>query len=300
MPERQTLLITGGSGYLGRHLTARAATAFQVAATYRTHPQHLTAGQPLLLDLTQRDAVLRQITALAPQAIIHTAAINPGAGQETAMMQVNVDGSRYVAEAAVAVGARLVHVSTDVIHNGRQAPYDDAAPPTPLNTYGRSKAEAEAVIMGLDPTATLVRTSLIYGLDTIDRSTAGFVARLQAGQPLVLFTDVIRQPIWVESLAAALLALLNRPWSGPLNVAGAQALSRAAFGQTMLAWWGVETHGLLQSGRAADVEPAIPLDLRLTLTRAEYLLQMHFPGVDEICTQESARRQGHPASRTPS
>jgi dTDP-4-dehydrorhamnose reductase len=289
MTAKRTLLITGGSGYLGRHLTVRATEAFQVYTTYRTHPRQIKAGQPLPLNLTQRDDVLRLMTTLSPQAIIHTAAVNPGRGSEAEMMQVNVAGARYIAEAAVAVGARLVHLSSDVVHSGRHAPYDDATPPTPCNEYACSKAAAEAAVTAVDATAAIVRTSLIYGLDEIDHSTAGFVARLQAGQPLVLFSDVVRQPIWVESLAAALLKLVALPWAGTLNVAGRQALTRAAFGRRMLAWWSIDTRGLLQTGRAADIADTIPLDLRLTVTRAEQLLHMTFPGVDEVLAQAAAR-----------
>ena len=285
---KRTLLITGGSGYLGRHLTVRATDAFQVYTTYHTHPRQIKAGQPLPLDLTWRDDVLRVITTLAPQAIIHTAAINPGAGSEAEMMRVNATGARYVAEAAVAVGARLIHLSSDVIHSGRHAPYDDASPPTPLNGYARSKAAAEAAVAAVDPTAAMVRTSLIYGLSEIDSGTASFVARLQAGQPLVLFSDAVRQPIWVESLATALLKLLDQPWAGPLNVVGRQVLTREAFGRRMLAWWGIDTRGLLQTARAADLSDTIPLDLRLTVTRAEHLLHMTFPGVDEVLAQAVA------------
>ena len=289
MAAKRTLLITGGSGYLGRHLTVRATDAFQVYTTYHTHSQQITAGQPLLLDLTQRDDVLHLITALSPQAIIHTAAITPGGGSEAEMMQVNVAGAHYVAEAAVAVGARLVHLSSDVVHSGRHAPYDDGAPPTPLNGYARSKAAAEAAVTAVDATAALVRPSLIYGLDEVDSGTASFVARLQTGQPLVLFSDAVRQPIWVESLVTALLKLVDQPWAGPLNVAGRQVLTREAFGRRMLAWWGIDTRGLLQTARAADISDTIPLDLRLTVTRAEHLLHMTFPGVDEVLAQAAAQ-----------
>ena len=289
MATKRTLLITGGSGYLGRCLTVRATDAFQVYTTYHTHPQQIKAGQPLPLDLTQRDDVLRVITALSPQAIIHTAAITPGGGSEAEMMRVNTAGARYVAEAGVAVGARLVHLSSDVVHSGRHGPYDDAAPPTPLNGYACSKAAAEAAVTAVDTTATIVRPSLIYGLDEVDSGTASFVARLQAGQPLVLFSDAVRQPIWVESLAAALLKLVDHPWAGTLNVAGRQVLSREAFGRRMLAWWGIDTRDLLQIGRAADISDTIPLDLRLIVTKAEHLLHMTFPGVDEVFAQAAAQ-----------
>lgn len=285
MRHKKTLLITGGSGYLGQHLTARAVEAFEVFTTYSTHAGQIKAGHPLPLDLADREAVLRLIADLAPQAIIHTAAINPGRGSDEAMRRINADGSRYITEAAAAAGARLVHVSTDVVHDGRHAPYADDARPTPLNEYGRSKAAAEAVVAEITPQAAIVRTSLIYGLTEMDRGTEGFVKKLEAGQPLLLFNDVIRQPVWVDSLAEALLKLVATDFAGILNVAGRQALTREEFGRRMLAWWQVDPRGLLQSGRAADISETIPLDLRLSINRAEQLLQMTLPGVDEVLAQ---------------
>ncbi|MBE7554136.1 MAG: sugar nucleotide-binding protein [Anaerolineales bacterium] len=287
MRRKKTLLITGGSGYLGRHLTAKAVEAFEVFTTYSTLAGQIKAGRPLPLDLTDREAVLRLIANLAPQAIIHTAAINPGRGDDEAMRRVNADGSRYVAEGAAAAGARLVHVSTDVVHDGRHAPYADEARPTPVNEYGRSKAAAEAVVAEVAPQAAIVRTSLIYGLTEMDRGTESFVKRLEAGQPLVLFSDVIRQPVWVDSLAEALLKLVEIDFAGILNVAGRQALTREEFGRRMLAWWQVDPRGLLQSGCATDVSDTIPLDLRLNISKAEQLLQMSLPGVDEVVTRAS-------------
>ncbi|MBN1221321.1 MAG: sugar nucleotide-binding protein [Anaerolineae bacterium] len=282
--KAKTLLISGGSGYLGRRLCARAIETFDVYTTYSTHPGQVQAGEPLPLRLLDRERVLRLITDLAPDTIIHTAAINPGS-DEALMMQVNADGSCYVAEAALAVGARLVHVSTDVVHNGRHAPYRDDAPPSPLNTYGRSKAAAEAAVARVNPQAAMVRTSLIYGLEEMDRGTAGFVERLKNGQPLVLFNDVIRQPVWVETLSEALLKLTGVEFGGILNVGGRQALTREEFAHRMLAWWRVDPLGLLQSGRAADISHTISLDLRLLVSKAEQLLQMTFPGVDDVLAQ---------------
>jgi uncharacterized protein YbjT (DUF2867 family) len=105
---------------------------------------------------------------------------------------------------------------------------------------------------------------------------------------------VVRQPVWVETLAEALLKLVdaNAGFAGILNVAGRQALTREEFGQRLLAWWGVEAGFLLHSGQAADISETIPLDLRLTVTKAEQLLQMIFPGVDEVLALEEAKRRG--------
>jgi dTDP-4-dehydrorhamnose reductase len=283
-----TILLTGASGYLGQHLALRAAARCQLYSAYSRQPNKITAGQPVKLDLTGRAEVLALVRQIRPQAIIHAAAINPGHGDAATMWRVNVEGSRYVAEAAVEVGARLVAVSTDVVHDGQAAPYADDAPPSPLNDYGRSKAAAEAAIMAVDPTAAIVRTSLIYGLARMDRGTESFVERLAAGEPLLLFSDVVRNPVWVESLAEALLRLVANNYAGLLNVAGRQALTREAFGRRMLAYWQVDPGDQLSAVCAAEISATIPLDLRLAVDQAERLLGMTFPGVDEVLASVSA------------
>lgn len=284
----KTLLLTGASGYLGQHVAVRAAEKYDLYAAFGANPAGITAGQPVSLDLADRATVHQTVNRLNPQAIIHAAAINPGSGDAAAMQRINVDGSRYLAEAAAATGARFVFVSTDVVHSGLTPPYADDASPTPINDYGRSKAAAEAIITQIDPLAVIVRTSLIYGLERMDRGTAGFVERLEAGQTLTLFNDVIRQPIWVESLAEALLKLVELDFAGTLNVVGRQALSRDAFGRRLLAYWGIDAGSLVQSGRGADVSATIPLDLRLTYSQAEQLLQMTLYGVDDVLAMKAA------------
>ncbi len=284
--DAKKILITGGSGYLGRHLCARAVKTHTVFTTYHTHPNNVKAGEAVRLDLTDQTVVLDVVRRLAPQAIIHTAATNPGQGDEQIMMQVNVEGSRHVAKAAAAVGARLVYVSTDVVHDGRHAPYVDDAPPAPINAYGRSKAAAERVVAEIDSQAVMARTSLIYGLEEMDRGTTGFVERLQRGEPLVLFNDVIRQPVWVENLAEALLKLIDIDFAGTLNVAGRRALTREEFGRRMLEWWQVDTRDLLSSGRGSDISDTIPLDLRLSVEKAETLLSIDLLGVDEVLARQ--------------
>ena len=140
-----------------------------------------------------------------------------------------------------------------------------------------------------DPTAAVVRTSLIYGLHAMDRGTAGFVARLDRGEPVLLFRDVLRQPVWVEALIDALLELVDPAlagaYCGVLDVVGAQVLTREQFGRRMLAWWGVDAAGCVHGCNAADVSDAIPLDLRVRLDRAAEVLSCGTPGVDEVLSR---------------
>jgi dTDP-4-dehydrorhamnose reductase len=202
---------------------------------------------------------------------------------------VNVVGTQLLAQAVRDLGdCRLVHVSTDMVHDGRQAPYADDHPASPLSAYGRSKARGEDVVLAACPDAAVVRTSLIYGLAHMDRGTAGFADTLGGGGALVLFEDVWRQPVWVDSLAAALVDLvLDRPQvAGRLNVTGRQVLSRAGFGHRLLDYWRVPGRDRVSGGTAAGLAD-VPLDLRLRLDRAD-ALGYDLPGVDDVLSR--ARR----------
>lgn len=277
-----SFLVTGASGYLGRRLVREAGMRGRVYAAARRPPADVPVAIPVELDVSNRSAVRRVVHELEPAVIIHAAAVNPGQGDDETMWRVNADGSGHVAEGASDVGSRLVAISTDVVHDGRHGPYDDDAAAHPINHYGRSKAAGESATLEHARDASVVRTSLMYALDEMDRGTASFAARINRGEPQTLFSDVLRNPIRVDTLAAAILRLVETAHSGTLNVAGRQVLSRDEYGRRMLEYWGVATNGLIKTALAADISGSIPLDLRLTIDRAEELLGMDLAGVDAV------------------
>lgn len=277
-----SFLVTGASGYLGRRLVREAGMRGRVYAAARRPPADVPVAIPVELDVSDRSAVQRVVHELEPAVIIHAAAVNPGQGDDETMWRVNADGSGHVAEGASDVGSRLVAISTDVVHDGRHGPYDDDAAAHPINHYGRSKAAGESATLEHARDASVVRTSLMYALDEMDRGTASFAARINRGEPQTLFSDVLRNPIRVDTLAVAILRLVETAHSGTLNVAGRQVLSREEYGRRMLEYWGVATNGLIKTALAADISGSIPLDLRLTIDRAEELLGMDLTGVDAV------------------
>jgi len=144
------VLITGGSGQLGRELV----DVFDGAVV----------TDESSLDITDRDATVGAITSLGPDVIVHTAAWTDvdGCEADTARaMQVNALGTRHVADGARRVGAHVVYVSTDYVFDGtKPVPYDEWDLPAPRSVYGRSKLGGERE---LDPGATIVRTSWLFG-----------------------------------------------------------------------------------------------------------------------------------------
>jgi dTDP-4-dehydrorhamnose reductase len=272
------LLITGASGYLGQRLT-RAAGEWDVAATYFSRPVRMGRGQAFALDLREEAAVLAAFERVRPDAVLHTACSNRDADHIAAILPA----ARNVVAAARSVGARLVHVSTDLVFDGEHAPYHDDSLPAPINDYGRAKAGAEAIVAEVFPEAAIVRPSLIWGLDPVDRQTRWLVDGARSGPPVTLFTDEVRCPVFVDDLAAALLELAGRPEIvGVLNTGGPQALNRWDFGQRLLAALGIAGRGNVRPGTVGDSGLARARNLTLAPGRAARELRSRLRGVDEV------------------
>lgn len=215
-------------------------------------------------DITSRDAVLALFRAVRPDAVINTAA-------RMDSWTVCADGAGNVAVAAAEVGARLVHMSSDVVHGGRPEPYVEADTPTPLGAYGSAKAAGETAVAAVDPGAAIVRTSLIIGTDESKHIRMSYET-ITGRRPGVLFSDEIRCPVHVHDLAAAVVELAGNDYPGVLNVAGPEAMSRADLGRLVARRYDLDP-ATVPTGSVADagLGPRAA-EIRLNIRRAYDLL----------------------------
>jgi len=174
-----TILVTGASGFLGRHLVDRLLLReYAVRTLFRSHREGLPADvehiQGDIKDLTLLEAAMAGV-----ETVYHVAAIVPGVGSDTQMWVTNVVGTRNVAQACLRAGVRrLVLVSSIAVY---KAPLHDivteSAPVGGGTMYGRSKAMAESVATDTcrgQVELVIARPCQIYG--TMDRT--GFTKKL--------------------------------------------------------------------------------------------------------------------------
>ncbi|WP_216863583.1 SDR family oxidoreductase [Candidatus Chloroploca mongolica] len=282
-------LITGGTGYLGQVLIRQAcALGYDVVATHYTQiPVPVPGVTWAALDVRDPHAVRSLVEAVHPAWVIHTAFLQNG----PEVMAITGEGAGHVAVAAAAVNARLIHLSSDVIFDGeRDTPYTEDDPPEPVTDYGRAKAHAEALVAAAHPKAVLVRTSLIYGFDPIDKISRFVLDVAEGRAAAALFTDEYRCPIFVEDLAAALLELLTLPYQGVLHIAGASCVSRYAMGCLIAQAWQIDPTGI-PAGLSATSPIRRPRNCRLAITRAQALLQTRLRGIDEVLRERGGERR---------
>jgi len=253
-------MIFGAGGYLGTRVAARAAAlGHEVVGTATT-----TAGGWLAVDLRSRAAVLALIAEVRPQAVINVAARMDD-------WQVCADGAGHVAVGAVEAGARLVHMSSDVVHGGRPEPYVESDLPAPLGRYGASKAAGETAVVAIDPGAAVVRTSLIIGTDDSQHIRMSY-DMITGRRPGVLFTDEIRCPVHVDDLAAATVELAGTDYAGVLNVAGPEAITRADLGRLVARRYGLDPAAVPTGSLAEAKLGPRAAEIRLDVARARQVL----------------------------
>ena len=236
------VLVTGARGMLARAL---------IPELERRGHEVIGLGRDAL-DVTDADAVERAVREWVPDVVVQCAAytrVDDAETDEATAFAVNAEGTRNVARACRAVGARLVYPSTDYVFDGRaSSPYRPDHPPAPLNAYGRSKLAGEEAAREAGDWV-VARTSWLYGAGGRN-FVSTILRRAMEGVPLRVVDDQRGTPTWTGTLAVTLAGLLEADVpSGIYHTTGR--------GETT--WYGFAREALRLAGIDADIV-AIPTE----------------------------------------
>ena len=254
---------------LGLNLALEAAQAHRVFGVAHSAALHTEAFTVLQADLLAPGAVERLLDQTQPDWVIHCAALavldaceaNPPLAR-----QLNTELPALLAQHVARGGARLLHVSTDAVFDGRRGGYTEDDPPNPLSVYARTKLEGEHRVLAIDPQAIVARVNLFGWSLSGKRSLAEFFFNnLTAGKPVMGFTDVYFCPLLANDLAQVFLAMLAQELQGLYHVVSGECLSKYDFGVRLAQLFGLDAN-LIQATQVEDSGLKVPRSPRLTLS----------------------------------
>ena len=223
------IFITGGSGLLGSKIAEIAlGKGYKIYTGYCHNKPEL--GEPVKFDLAKDIGLeIIQKKKIKPDVIIHTAALTNvdecEANKELAY-ELNVDGTKSVAEIANELGAFFVYVSTDYVFSGDKGMYKEEDVPNPIDYYGYTK------LLGEKYCECIARPCVIYGAKPASGKVnfaLWIINKVRNGEEVKIVTDQFITPTLNTNLAEMLLEMAERELKGIFHTAGKERVSRYEF-----------------------------------------------------------------------
>jgi len=205
--SQKNILITGGQGFLGSQIE---------------YGVKLGRAE---MDILDKENVRARFDELKPEIVFHCAVnINMQDCEEhpEKAFQINIEGTRNIAEICKKTGAHLVYFSSNSVFSGnKKTPYFEDDLPDPINVYGKTKYEGEKIVLEMLPEALIVRTSWLFGKG--NRSETKFTEicfnKLKSGDEIKAVSDRFGSPTYVPDLLDSVYNLLRENKSGIFHVA---------------------------------------------------------------------------------
>ncbi len=260
------ILITGANGLLGQKLVRLLQEQPQVELLATGRGACRVSGLPphqyRHLDVTDRQAVMALLQEWQPDSVVHTAAMTQVDDCElnpAACRIANVEAVAHVVAGCEAVGAHLVHLSTDFIFDGSHGPLDEEAKPNPVNYYGQTKLEAEKLVQQAATDWAIARTVLVYGVvPGLSRSNIILWVKesLEQGKTIRVVDDQWRTPTLAEDLAMGCWLLAKNKAQGVYNISGADMLTPYQMALQVADYFGLDKRLIVRADSTTFIQPA--------------------------------------------
>lgn len=187
-------------------------------------------------DLTDFDRVGEILKESKADTLVHCAALTNVSECEKhpeRAEKLHIEASEYLAKN---FAGKLVYISTDMLYDGKGAPYNEDSPTNALNVYGQTKLAGEAKCLESNRDAIIVRTNF-FGWNILSKkqsSAEWMYDTFAQGETCNLFTDYVFSPIYVSYLIEAIEKLLLTNAKGIFNIVGNDSISKYDFGKAML------------------------------------------------------------------
>jgi dTDP-4-dehydrorhamnose reductase len=240
------ILITGAKGQLGQDCSQILASSFTV---FPFGSQEL--------DIADRRQMYDIMESIQPDIVINCAAYTAVDDCENNLKrckQVNTDGPEYIAGACAKTGARMIHISTDYVYDGKKQPpkeYRENDPVSPLSVYGSSKLAGEEQVRRNTDNHLIIRTAWLYGIG--GPNFLKTMLRLALSNPkrtIRVVNDQVGSLTWTYRLARQIKTLIESELTGTIH----------ATAEGYCSWYDGAKHFLDAMGVPYSLEPCSTAD----------------------------------------
>lgn len=294
------LLISGASGLLGLNIALEACGEHEVYGVVHQRRLHQAPFSVLQCDLSDDVARRQLLERTSPEWIIHCAALADLEACESdppLAKKLNSDLPAKLAEDVSKGGARLLHVSTDAVFDGKRGDYTEDDEPHPLSVYAQTKLAGEQAVLAIDPKALVVRVNF-YGWSLSGKRGLAefFFNNLRAAKESPGFTDVFFCPLLANDLAQILLTMIQLDLSGVYHVVAPQSISKYEFGVELARAFGFDQKLIRPSSvHEAGLRAARSPKMTLSVARLQKVLPKPLPDIHQGLQRFVALyRQGYP------
>jgi dTDP-4-dehydrorhamnose reductase len=295
--------VTGATGFVGSNVAKVFGERHGATLCRPVHDYRPGGDADSVVDLTDAAAVRDSVGSFQPDAIVHCAILNDFArlyADRRAGWEAYVGATHNVVEAANAVGAKVVLVSTDWVFDGTQPGADEATPPNPVNLYGVLKFASELVVTERARDGAIARVSGVNGVHWARgraprAQDAGFgylvasiVEALTAGNPFTVWEsdaiNMVATPSLASECAELMWRIVARDRRGVHHCCGGEAIGRWRLAELTADVFGLDP-SLLRTGPPdpAALPPArIPYDTSLSAMATAAALAVELPSVRDV------------------
>jgi dTDP-4-dehydrorhamnose reductase len=279
-------LITGGSGLLALNWAYAHRNRQHIILGLHNRQVSLSGALTAQVNLDSLDDLIKQIEVIQPQFVIHAAgltSIEKCESNPILARELNITLAVNMAKVCAILKIPFTHISTDHLFSGNDALTDEDFPTSPINIYGRTKAEAELRVFEENPEALVIRTNF-YGWGTGYRQSFSdfIISTLRAKKKLELFDDIFYTPILAEVLAQVTHDLIASKAKGVFNIVGSQRISKFEFGLRLAKEFGLDRD--LINATQITRQPLLvnrPLDMSLSNKKAVGFLGRDFGAIND-------------------
>lgn len=232
----KTIIITGSNGLLGQKLVKQLLPhtgEYKIIATSKGE-NRISDEEGYIyesIDITNKSEVEQVCKKYQPSFIINSAAatnVDLCEDDKEQCYDINVNAVKYLIDEAKKYNTHIIHLSTDFIFDGVKGHYTETDTPNPVSYYGKTKLEAEELLISSGVKHTIVRTALVYGVvEKMSRSNFMLWAKKSFAEntKMNVIDDQFRTPTLAEDLADGCIKIMLLNKQGIYNICGKDFMS---------------------------------------------------------------------------